>query len=81
MTSHSIISELYISKEKRNARARELRKQNYLVRKGTLKNQRLHPMYIADFEGPEKNDTGPGNTVYRTLFFRLHKLEARYIQK
>jgi hypothetical protein len=45
------------------------------VRRGTVTNQELHPMYVEDFEGPEKEQTGLGNTVYRTFFSELYTLD------
>lgn len=44
-------------------------------KRSTVHNQQLHPMYVADFEGPEKEQTGLGNTVYKTYFSRLYTLE------
>jgi hypothetical protein len=43
--------------------------------RSTVTGQQLHPMYVEDFEGPEKEQTGLGNTVYKTYFSKLYKLE------
>lgn len=44
-------------------------------RRGTVTNQQLHPQYVEDFEGPEKYQTGFGNTVYKTPFAKLYTIE------
>jgi hypothetical protein len=72
-----MIFEAYQSREKRDARARELIKQGHRVRRSSLSNQQLHPMYVVDFEGPEKKQTGLGNTVYNTFFAKLYMVETR----
>ena len=58
-------------------RARELRAQGYNVKRSSLRNQLLHPQYVDDFTGPERADTGFGNTVYKTLFGVLYIIETR----
>lgn len=71
------ILEYYISKEKRDARYKELKQLCYSnIRRGTTGPQYLHPMYVTDFEGPEKHDTGFGNTVYKTYFKNLYKVKT-----
>ena len=70
------ISETYQSKENRDARARELRGQGYKVRKSSARNVQMHPMYIQDFQGPEKLDTGFGNGVYKTYFAAIYMVEV-----
>jgi hypothetical protein len=44
------------------------------VRKSSITNQLLHPQYVEDFTGPEKLDTGFGNTVYKTHFGVIYKI-------
>lgn len=66
---------LFQDRSKRDAKALELDRQGLLVKKSTVSGQQLHPQYVEDFEGPEKLDTGFGNTVYKTYFPKLYKLE------
>jgi hypothetical protein len=67
---------LYMNEGKRDEAYRTLvNGGNRYVRRGTVTNQELHPMYVEDFEGPEKEQTGLGNTVYRTFFSELYTLD------
>ncbi len=68
-------SELYKSLENRNKRAAELSRQGKEVRRSSIRGQQLHPQYVEDFEGPEKEQTGLGNTVYKTYFPILYEVE------
>ena len=70
------ISEDYMHKENRDARARELKAQGYTVKKRSMRNQLMHPQYIRDYPGPEKYDTGFGNTVYQTHFSCVYIVDA-----
>jgi len=74
-STHSL-HQSFINLKNRNARAKELRAKGYIVNVFTMSNQQLHPMYIEDWEGEEKNDTGFGNTVYRTSVAKLYCLHA-----
>lgn len=67
--------EIYMNKENRDRRFKELKEQGHRVRKSSRKNQLLHPQYVKDFEGPEKEDTGIGNNVYKTYFSTLYIIE------
>ena len=71
------IHETYLSQEKRDSHYRELKAQGLSLRRFSLRGQQLHPMYVTDFEGPERYDTGFGNTVYQTYFAVLYCLESR----
>jgi len=62
---------LFMSREKRDAAWKE-----HGGQRGTVTGQQLHPMYVEDFEGPEKNQTGLGNTVYKTYFAKLYTLDS-----
>jgi hypothetical protein len=73
----SMILEHYLNLKTRNSRAKELRAQGYQVTVRASYNQQIHPQYIADWVGPEKNDTGFGNLVYKTFVAKLYGLEAR----
>ena len=65
----------YQSKENRDQRFRELRAEGKLPQRSSMRNQLLHPQYVEDFVGPEKQDTGFGNEVYKTYFARLYMLD------
>lgn len=71
------MSRLFISREKRDEAYRVARgnTRGKLVR-GTVKGQQLHPMYIEDWEGPEKDQTGLGNTVYKMYHAKLYSLDV-----
>lgn len=70
-----MLREKYISKKNRDRRFKELKAQGKRVFKSTINNQQLHPQYINDFEGEEKNQTGFGNVVYKTFFPKLYLIE------
>jgi len=72
-----MIHELYLNLKTRNARAKELKLQGYSVKVSTSSNQLIHPQHIVDWVGPEKNDTGFGNTVYKTHVAKLYVVEVR----
>lgn len=45
-------------------------------RRSSIRNQQIHPMYIEDLQDtPGAQDTGIGNTVYKTFFGVLYILE------
>jgi hypothetical protein len=66
------IRELYQDKNKRDERYKELKAQDKRVVRCSTGAQQIHPQYIEDFFGPEKHDTGFGNTVYKTYFKNLY---------
>lgn len=45
------------------------------VSRSSVKNQQVHPEYIADYAG--SFETGFGNTMYKTFFTTLYILEYR----
>lgn len=65
---------LFMSREKRDE---AWEKGGRRGRRSTVTGQQLHPMYVEDFEGPEKEQTGFGNTVYKTYFSKLYTIEDR----
>ena len=69
------IRERYQSKANRDARYKELKAQGVKAFRSTTGPQQIHPQYVEDFVGPEKNDTGFGNTVYKTYFKNLYVVE------
>jgi hypothetical protein len=73
------IREYYQSKENRDARYKELLTQHNKanIKRSMVTNQLMHPQYIEDFVGPEKDDTGYGNSSYRTFFSKVYKVEVQ----
>jgi hypothetical protein len=70
------MTETYMTKTKRDARARELKAQGIATRKSSLRNQLCHPMYVKDFPRQlDKDECGFGNTIYRTHFLVLYTLD------
>lgn len=65
--------ELYISKEKRDSRAKELKAKGYFVDRGSSRNQQLHPEHITDTNF--HYETGFGNTAYQMVWSVLYKVE------
>lgn len=66
--------EYYISREKRDARAKALQDRGHVVKRSVWANQLLHPQYVEDYVGLEKEDTGLGNRVYKTKFPKLYAI-------
>ena len=71
-----MIRELYQSKEKRDQRYKELKAQGIICKRSSTGVSLIHPQYITDFKGDEKFQTGLGNTVYKTYFKNLYRLES-----
>lgn len=74
-----MIDETYMNKQNRDQRAKELTGQGIRTKKGSVRNQRLHPMYIKDYTkvtGHEltQADKGFGNTLYQTFFSAIYTL-------
>lgn len=68
-----------MSKANRDAAFKHLGKSSGW-RKTSIRNQLLHPMYVEDFEqvtgiGLIAADRGFGNTIYKTHFAVLYKIE------
>jgi hypothetical protein len=66
---------LFMDKAKRDARYFELKAEGRNLRRSTTGPQQIHPQYVEDFTGCEKDDTGFGNTVYKTYFKNLYLVE------
>jgi len=60
------------SKETRKLVADRVRKLGYKVCNSSIRNQRLHPMYVDDWENDV--DSGFGNVQYKTFFSVLYLL-------
>jgi len=58
--------ELYMNKENRDRRARELKAQGRAVRRSSQRGVQLHPEYVKDWDG--EVERGVGNMQYRTFF-------------
>lgn len=71
-----MIYELYMKKENRDKRYKELKKEGRIVRRFSDKNQLLHPMYVEDYPNKEiKEDCNIGNSYYKTQFSILYGIE------
>lgn len=66
----------FINKKNRDARAIELKKKGFIVKKLSVRNQQLHPEYIEDWKKGFK--TGVGNTDYQTFHKVLYILTWEY---
>ena len=62
----------FADKSNRDARARELVGLGHRVKRYSVRNQLLHPMYVDD---RPSGDTGFGNTVYRTHWPVLYMVD------
>lgn len=60
----------------RETRDNVWRQEGMIGSRGSVNNQQLHPMYIEDWAGPEKNETGLGNPHYKMHHNKLYTLEA-----
>ena len=59
----------YMKRENRDSKARELRAEGREIKKSSMRNQNMHPMYVLDWpETLTAEDKGFGNTIYQTLF-------------
>lgn len=67
--------EIFMKKENRDARWRELKSQGYKVTRERWRNVQYHPKYVRDW--PDKEavaDTDLGNLWYKTRFKMLYTL-------
>ena len=66
----------YMNKNNRDGKYKELKLQGYKVRRTSIRNQLLHPMYIIDYPNKEvQQDQGVFNTVYKTYFSVIYTVE------
>ena len=68
--------QIYIKKEARDNKVKELKTQGYKVKRTSIRNQLMHPEYITDY--PYKisdSDRGFGNELYKTYFSVLYSYE------
>lgn len=72
MAENGKTSFTFQSKDARKLVAAKLRKLGYKVRYSSIRNQRLHPEYVDDWEYDV--DSGFGNVQYRTWFTVLYNL-------
>jgi hypothetical protein len=71
------IHELYVSRENRDIRYKQLKAQRVTVTRSTSRGQLIHPMYIEDWPIVlSEADKGFGNTIYKTYVPVLYKLES-----
>lgn len=72
-----MVDEIFAVRENRDKRARELKQQGCVVKKSSIRNQLLHPMYVEDLKhNIRKEDRGFGNTIYKTHFAVLYQIRA-----
>ena len=67
---------LFMSKENRDRKAKELQQEGLQVRRSSISNQLLHPMHVEDY--PRKlspEECGFGNTIYKTHFSKLYEVK------
>lgn len=69
------IRSLFCNKDLRDEVAKHLTRAGYLVRKGSVRGQQLHPEYVTDFVG--EYQTGFGNTDYLTYWSVLYTIEIK----
>lgn len=62
---------LFSDKANRDQRFAELKRDGYKVRKGSVRNQQLHPMYVED---QPSGNTGFGNTDYMRFWSVLYEI-------
>ena len=67
-------SAAFQDKKMRDAVAKLLVSWGRKVRKSSIRNQRLHPMYVVDYVGTYQ--TGFGNADYQTFFKVLYMLDV-----
>lgn len=70
----------FMNLQNRNAEYKKQIKAGKLVRKTSIRNQLLHPMYVSDYETETGKvltdaDKGFGNTIYKTYFAALYQIE------
>ena len=71
------IRERYISKARRDERAKALKALGRKIRRGSIRGQQLHPEYITDArEEGITYETGFGNVDYRRMWDVLYTLES-----
>lgn len=74
-----MIHELYMKRENRDARYKELKMQGHDLVRTVHANQLLHPQYVVDYPIQEhKDDNNLGNTRYKTHFAKLYCLDTKW---
>ena len=66
------MEKLYKNRENRDAEAKRLKEEGCYVKKYSIRNQRLHPEYVEDEVEYLREQTGFGNTLYRTFYNVLY---------
>ncbi len=73
-----MIGSLYMDKGNRDKAYKDMKARGCKVRKTSIQNQLLHPMYVEDWPHPlSAEDKGFGNTIYKTHFSILYSVESR----
>lgn len=70
----------YMNKENRDKAFRELKAKGITnIRKTSISNQLMHPIYIEDWPHPlTETDKGFGNTIYKTHFSKVYSIVTVY---
>ena len=68
---------IYLNKETRDAKAKELKDQGISIQKSSVRNQLLHPQCVNDYAQETgivitSADCGFGNIIYKTHFAVLY---------
>lgn len=71
----------FMNRANRDAAWKAAGGKNSGLRRTSIRNQLLHPMYVEDYEKETgvlltAADRGLGNTIYKTLFAVLYQLES-----
>jgi len=72
------MNKLFMVKENRDKEAKRLKEKGYQVKRSSIHNQLLHPMYVEDY--PREitlEEKGFGNTIYQTHFSVLYSIDTK----
>ncbi len=67
-------SKLFKSRSLRDAEAKRLKAEGYKTYRTSTRNQLLHPQYVEDEAEYLREQTGFGNTVYKTHYAVLYEV-------
>jgi hypothetical protein len=69
----------FMRKENRDKAFKEMIEQGITnIRKCSISNQLMHPMYIEDWPYPlSQADKGFGNTIYQTHFSKIYSIRTK----
>ena len=67
---------LFKNRTNREIKAMCLKKEGYQIKKYSVRNQQLHPQYVEDESDYLRQQTGFGNTVYKSLYSVLYGVKT-----